>query len=102
MKIKSIIILIFLSNKIIAQEMYKDARTTYISIFSGPSKYLGDIGNQNNNFWKQYSVRQGTWMAGASVKRVYSRKVTLQFQFTTGSLAGADRDVIFKDKNDSN
>jgi hypothetical protein len=102
MKIKSVILFIFLSINCNAQEMYKDARTTYISLFGGPSKYLGDIGNQNNNFWKQFSVRQGTWMAGVSIKRVYSRKITLQFQYTNGTLAGADRDVTYKDKNDSN
>jgi hypothetical protein len=90
------------SATLLAQDMYKDNRVTYLSIFGGPSKYLGDIGNQNNSFWRQYSIRQGTWMAGGSIKRVYARKFAWQLQGTFGNLAGADREVTFKDKTDSN
>jgi hypothetical protein len=85
-----------------AQDMYASNRYTYISGFVGPSQYLGDIGNQTNNFWGQYRLQQNTWFGGASIQRVYNNKLSVELQYTIGRLAAADRDINFANAADPN
>jgi hypothetical protein len=82
--------------------MFKTVRTTYLSASIGPSKYLGDIGTQNNNIWNQYEINQGTWFGTASLQRQYGFKAAIEAQLSIGKLASADRNVKFKDLDDPN
>jgi hypothetical protein len=85
-----------------AQDMFKTIRTTYLSASIGPSKYLGDIGTQNDNVWNQYQINQGTWFGGASLQRQYGFHAAIEAQLSVGKLASADRDVKYESLTDPN
>jgi hypothetical protein len=95
-------VLTFACDVLFAQDMYKTIRTTYISATIGPSKYLGDIGSQNDNAWNQYQINQGTWFGGASLQRQYGFYAAIEAQLNVGKLASADRDVKYTSINDPN
>jgi hypothetical protein len=85
-----------------AQNMFKTKRYTYLSASVGPSKYLGDIGTQTDNFWNQYNINQGTWFGGGALQRVYHRKASIELGLQIGKLQAADRTIAFTSTADPN
>ncbi len=79
-------------------------KSTYLSFNFGPSNYLGDLGGNegiSRKFINDNNFKKRTFFYGVSLSYLRKEALGLRLTYTAGQLAGSDRDVEYKTKNDN-
>ncbi len=79
-------------------------KSTYLSFNFGPSNYLGDLGGNEGTgrkFIYDNNFKKRTFFYGISLSYLRREALGLRLSYNTGQIAGSDRDVEFKTKNDN-
>lgn len=78
-------------------------KATYLSVFYGPSMYIGDLGGRSatgSTFFQDFSFKKKTTFGGVAISHLRKEALGFRFAYSSGSIAGGDEDAVFKNIDD--